>query len=558
MNGIDTGAAALLASRIAALTPVGSQGSAGAAQTGVSALATGTAALADTQAGTSASQDSAQTVLSAVALALDAIIRSGGEATPAVVGRAPLWASPEADAQTGAPGGAASLPLPLPPGGTAGSQAEAAAAALLADVAIAVQGEAAADLPDTAGSASTQAGPPAQGTPAQSGPTAQAPSAPQTGQSAPTTQTPQTAQTAHAAQTAAAAQTGPVAALAASLARTVSTSGLFYEAHLAQWLRGQRAPADLADEPQNRLFTANAQLSLDWAHASDDIDDVQWTELLSGTASDAQGSARGEAGNAANTPNVPNAPNMPNPADAGLARAFSALPEAHAEALMAQLPGQAQARAGVLLADTLLPAMHDATAQSLGASVHASVIPLVRQQLDLLATGEFRWNGEAWPGVRVDWSIQQDEYEARDPRHGSGADGDDIPWRTRLTLALPKLGTVDAELTLTGATLAVRVQASTGGAARLNAESEALRGRLEALGLTLAGLSIREIGSGVTTNAAEAARAASAYAAQTEPASAAAGASHAPNGPNGQNGPGTPEKSGTRDAAGANDQDWEL
>jgi len=113
MNGIDTGAAALQASRIAALTPVGPQGAAGAAQTGVSALATGTAALADTETSTSSSsQNSTQTVLSAVALALDAIIRSGGEATPAVVGRAPLWANPEAGGPAGAPGGAASLPTP--------------------------------------------------------------------------------------------------------------------------------------------------------------------------------------------------------------------------------------------------------------------------------------------------------------------------------------------------------------------------------------------------------------------------------------------------------------
>ncbi|HTR11331.1 MAG TPA: flagellar hook-length control protein FliK, partial [Paraburkholderia sp.] len=174
-------------------------------------------------------------------------------------------------------------------------------------------------------------------------------------------------------------------------------------------------------------------------------------------------------------------------------------------------------------------------------------------QLDLLATGEFRWNGEAWPGVRVDWSIQQDDYDARDQHSGAAdADADDIPWRTRLTLALPKLGTVDAELSLTGTTLAVRVQASAGGAARLSAESDALRGRLEALGLTLAGLSIREIGSGANASSAEAARAASAYAAQTGPASAA---EHAQAAAATSGAPGAP---GARHAAGAHDHDWEL
>ncbi|WP_321915320.1 flagellar hook-length control protein FliK [Paraburkholderia sp. J11-2] len=481
MNGIDTGAAALLASRIAALTPVGPQGASGAAQTGVSALATGTAALADTATSTNSTQDSTQTVLSAVALALDAIIRSGGEATPAVVGSAPLWANPEADA---APGGAGAMPLP----GLAGQEAQAAQAALLADVALAAQGLAGGALTgaaDAGTAASTQ--------------TASSQD-PQAGQ---------TTQTAQTAQTAAAAQAGPVAALAASLAQTVSSSGLFYEAHLAQWLRGQLSPAELADEPQNRLLGAHAQLPLDWSHDADDIDDVQWTE----TFADAPGGARGDAGNAANAGSQINA---------ALARAFPGLAEPHGET--ASATAQTQARAA--LADTLLPAMHEAAAQAAGPSVHPAVIPLVRQQLDLLATGEFRWNGEAWPGVRVDWSIQQDDYDARDSHSGAaGVDADDIPWRTRLTLALPKLGTVDAELTLTGSTLAVRVQASAGGAARLTAESEWLRGRLEALGLTLAGLSIREIGSGAAANPAEAARAASAanaYAAQNTSAAASA------------------------------------
>jgi hypothetical protein len=497
MNGIDTGAAALLASRIAALAPVGPQGAAGAAQTGVSALATGTAALADTQTSTSSAQDSAETVLSAVALALDAIIRSGGEATPAVVGRAPLWANPGSGTGTAASAdaqdGAASLPLP----GLAGAAAaETAQAALLADTALAAQALTGEALAAGAGSeADAQTATSAQGAPSQ------------------TAQGSQTSQAGQAAQAGAAAQAGPVAALAASLAQTVSTSGLFYEAHLAQWLRGQRTPAELAGEPQNRLLASSTQLSLDWSGAAEDIDDVQWTETLSGVPANAQGGAHGEAANSSNA------------ANAALARAFPALADMRGEAGMAQTLGQA--RTGASLADTLLPAMHEAATQATGPSVHPAVIPLVRQQLDLLATGEFRWNGEAWPGVRVDWSIQQDDYDARDPRHAAGGpDADDIPWRTRLTLALPKLGTVDAELTLTGATLAVRVQASAGGAARLSAQSEALRGRLEALGLTLAGLSIREIGSGAAASPTEAAKAASAYAAQTEHAAAAAPTAH--------------------------------
>jgi hypothetical protein len=153
----------------------------------------------------------------------------------------------------------------------------------------------------------------------------------------------------------------------------------------------------------------------------------------------------------------------------------------------------------------------------------------VRQQLDLLATGQFRWTGEAWPGARLDWTIEQDGDEWH--RGGGGAEGDEpYPWRTRLTLSLPSLGTVDADLTLNGTQLMVRVQASPGGAARLAAQGEMFRQRLAAAGIDLSALSIREIGGaaagGVNGAAASAAQATSAYArsaaAAGEEASAAA------------------------------------
>ncbi len=119
--------------------------------------------------------------------------------------------------------------------------------------------------------------------------------------------------------------------------------------------------------------------------------------------------------------------------------------------------------------------------------MHPATVPLVRQQLDLLATGQFRWTGEAWPGARLDWTIEQDGDEW-DRSGGGTASEDDQPWRTRLTLSLPTLGTVDAELTLTGTRLVARVQASPGGAARLATQGESFRQRLAAAGIELNGL----------------------------------------------------------------------
>ncbi|PXW22350.1 flagellar hook-length control protein FliK [Paraburkholderia caballeronis] len=462
MNGIDTSAAALLASRLDALLPVGAHGSAGPMQAGVSALAGGAAQLPDAQY-PGAPQPSTQTVLSAVALALDAIVRSGGDATSAVVGTAPVWANPETDAVQAAAQAVANVLDAMADALSATNPG----ALLAADADAAAGGEAA----HGAGAGANGAG----GANGAAGGNA-------------ATQT-------TAAQAAAAHNGGPVAALAAALQRTVSSSGLFYESHIAQWLAGQRSPAELAAEPQNRLIAAAAaQLPPDWSTNAGAADDVLWSDP-----------------HAADLPAQPGGPHA-DPTRGVPDRMASAMQAAQFDDSLLDGPVQhalvPRSALGGATGDAVLPS---ANPQGQAVAVHPAVIPLLRQQLDLLATGEFRWTGEAWPGVRLDWSIRQ---EGDDPRRSRGAiDPDDMPWRTRLTLSLPSLGIVDADLTLVGATLSVRVQANSDGAARLSAHGDALRSRMAAAGIELGGLSIREVGGATHGGStADAARAAHAYA----------------------------------------------
>ncbi|ENH6343043.1 flagellar hook-length control protein FliK, partial [Burkholderia vietnamiensis] len=154
---------------------------------------------------------------------LDAISRSGGVATPAIAGRAPLLADPTVllNALTASPDGA---------------QPGVAAAAASA---------------------------PASSSPASS--------------SSPSSSTPSAATAANAA--AAVRDTPaapPTAALRAALAQAVSESGLFYESHLAQWLAGQRPLAALMREPQARLATVPVQTAADAAQhdAPDPLDEL--------------------------------------------------------------------------------------------------------------------------------------------------------------------------------------------------------------------------------------------------------------------------------------------
>ncbi|WP_202754118.1 flagellar hook-length control protein FliK, partial [Burkholderia cenocepacia] len=276
----------------------------------------------------------------------------------------------------------------------------------------------------------------------------------------------------------------PVAALRAALAQAVSESGLFYESHLAQWLAGQRPLAALLREPQARLATVLAPADPDAVpHESTDLLD----ELLAQRPS-LPAAARGTA-----QPPAPGGAPARDPAQAtpAAARPGASLPPDPSDPLATPADTRwTPARA------ELAAASSDPQPQPL-ATVHPAAVPLVRQQLDALATDQFRWTGEAWPGARLDWTIEPDEPGHRAPRGGGGDDaGDGIAWRTRLTLTLPSLGTVDAELVLNGAQLVARLRANQTGADRLTRHEAALRQRLEGSGLKVGGLSIRAVDDG--------------------------------------------------------------
>lgn len=453
MTGIDSALASMLVSRIdSVLEGVGAGSRTSPAQSGATGLTVDTpaapeapAALADTP-----PPASAQAILSEVALTLDAISRFGGEATPAVIGEAPIWPAPPA---IDTPAGQGAM---FPSGTAAGAAAASAGAGANA----------------AAGSASAQT---------------------------------ETGATAGATAVGAAATAMPVEALADALEHTVSESGLFYESHLAQWLSGGYSAEALANEPQTRLAGQALQLPLDWSTAA------------------GGGDAAATSGWQAAGASVPSGGGwLPHELPPQLSLpSFGAGPHAGTGPYSGSgVDGPAWRGAQTALLEEAAfggsHASHSAgiapdVRASIAASIHSSTIPLVRQQLDLLATQQFRWTGEVWPGAKLDWTIEP-ERERRGPA-GDLDDDAQLSWRTRVTLALPTLGTVDAELVLNGTQLLVRVQASAGGAARLSSGGAAFGRRLQAAGIELAGLQIREIGGTAPAAAGGAASAAtSAYA----------------------------------------------
>ncbi|KVE02820.1 flagellar hook-length control protein FliK [Burkholderia anthina] len=418
MTGIDSVAAALLASRLdSLLTGTVSAPAGGGAASQVGTPGAGASSPPPAGSPSAAPPASTQTALSDVGRVLDAISRSGGDATPAIVGRLPLLADP-AVLLTGTP-----VPARAP----------------------AASGPAASSTPAFAEASSTAAARDAAAPP-------------------------------------------PVAALRAALAQAVSESGLFYESHLAQWLAGQRPLAALMREPQARLATAPA---LAPAPADPEAVPREPTDVLDELL--APRPPLPAAARATAQPPAQGGAPARDPAQAApaAARPGASSPPDAADPLAAHADTRwTPARAGLAAASS------DPQAQPL-APVHPAAVPLVRQQLDALATDQFRWTGEAWPGARLDWTIEPDEPGHRAPRGGGDDDtGDGIAWRTRLTLTLPSLGTVDAELVLNGAQLVARLRANQTGADRLTRNEAALRQRLEGSGLKVGGLSIRAVDEG--------------------------------------------------------------
>ena len=112
---------------------------------------------------------------------------------------------------------------------------------------------------------------------------------------------------------------------------------------------------------------------------------------------------------------------------------------------------------------------------------------LVQQQLDGLASQNFAWQGQIWPGQQMRWEIGKDLDDSR-----SGEGDAAQRWQTSLKLSLPLLGDIDVALNLrpggqVGIALTAQSEASE---TRLREESKALRTQFEAAGLNLTELQV--------------------------------------------------------------------
>jgi hypothetical protein len=237
------------------------------------------------------------------------------------------------------------------------------------------------------------------------------------------------------------------AQLAPTLAKAVTQSGLFYEAHQAQWVTGKMPLAQLLQEPQGQRSAPTA-----FAHAAAEI-----------------------AGRVAANPaeRTANANNILQTLQAG-AEKVGAGGTAPAAASSAPSPSVDAAAKG---AQTANPAQQ----------VPDALRPVVQQQLDAVASQRLVWQGEIWPQQQMQWEIEwQNEREA------DGGEEEALRWQTALSLTTPRLGRVDANLHLTNEGVRIRIATPYGAsAADLRDAAPQLAAALGAAGVPLLAFQVK-------------------------------------------------------------------
>lgn len=104
---------------------------------------------------------------------------------------------------------------------------------------------------------------------------------------------------------------------------------------------------------------------------------------------------------------------------------------------------QNKAAAGLLAlpADNATLNVTAQAAASAEGRIPQELLLLVRQQLDGLASNNFAWQGQIWPGQEMWWGIGAEGHSPSEAAIGK-------TWQSRLKLDLPSLGNVDARIQL--------------------------------------------------------------------------------------------------------------
>lgn len=238
------------------------------------------------------------------------------------------------------------------------------------------------------------------------------------------------------------------AELAPVLKQALTQSGMFYEAHQARWVAGQLPTETLRQEPQAKYSPAP----------------IPVTDQRPPEAKFAEGIEP----------------------DTGI-KTTSIAPRSEQATPTTQTTQGTQPTPATQTTQATQPTQTTQNSPA-GNPIPRELTPLVQQQLDGLATQNFAWQGQVWPGQQMQWEI------GNNPNNARSQDGAALAqWQTRLKLSLPTLGGIDAVLHLrVGGEVGITVTTdSETSETSLRESTEQLRSQFESAGLKLTQLLVR-------------------------------------------------------------------
>ena len=115
---------------------------------------------------------------------------------------------------------------------------------------------------------------------------------------------------------------------------------------------------------------------------------------------------------------------------------------------------------------------------------------LINLQLHTHEQARVQWQGEAWPGQKMQWDISQDAPEGQQ-HAGTQADEEATAWRSNVRFQFPLLGDLAAHVVLQGGRVAIQLQAgSEASADTLRQHAARLEASLDTAGWPLSSLTI--------------------------------------------------------------------
>lgn len=309
------------------------------------------------------------------------------------------------------------------------------------------------------------------------------------------------------------------AQLASAMKDTLAFSGLFYESHLGKWVNGEHPLLALMAEPQaknsdlQRVFAALraaaaaipsgdakqahaaqtnlAQTATEHANAAKPGNAEQLMRLLAslheqpGMASSLMDLLRAAMQSDGNRPSAEAAPATQPAADTAPSSSASSASSTPVDALPADTtPATSRSSAD---AATMTSSQVDMNAAARPETMDSESVRMINLQLNTLEQQRVVWQGELWPGQRMEWEIGEETPE----RKAAGA-AEERAWQSVVRMELPTLGTISASIRLVGKSLQIQVRAATEAtAALLRQNGDALNSALDAAGSPLELLTVK-------------------------------------------------------------------